>query len=496
MKSCSLFAVLLTALVAVACGSGGEAPGSGSGDGSTGSGAAPAKLRVSVTDAPFPSAFVESASVVIREVRVRAESTESETEGEAEGGWTTVFTGSSTIDLVPLTGGVEALLVEAEIPAGTYSEARLIVDAGEVVLSQDATVADGEYTFSTDNGNLRFPSGAQTGIKVKIDNDIVVTSSLTAALVLDFDLSKSFVFNGPVNHAPGVKRVLFKPVVRASNASTGGTLSLDVMSDQATPGDAADDTPLAGATVRVLDDTDTEIAMGLTDEQGHFQSIVPAGTYALSVEAAGHDTATVPDVVVALANATDAGTATLAASAAEIVGAVLSDGGTAADASDDTNIEGATVEARRTGETTVVATATTDENGAYVLPMLDPGDYDLTVTRAGWLDGAETAITAAFPGTAVGVTTTLEALTQDVTGTVTDAATANVVGASVTVKNANDQTIAGPATTDDNGVYALAGVPSGVHTLEVDDAGTITTVTLTVIGTDPVSSQTLDVSVP
>ena len=105
-------------------------------------------------------------------------------------------------------------------------------------------------------------------------------------------------------------------------------------------------------------------------------------------------------------------------------------------------------------------------------------------------------MTAAFPGTAVGVTTTLVALTQDVTGTVTDAAAANVAGSSVTVKNGNNQIIAGPAATDANGLYTLTGVPSGIHILEVDDAGTITTVALTVVGTDPVTTHTLDVAVP
>src|SRR4030095_15444040 len=112
-----------------------------------------------------------------------------------------------------------------------------------------AVVEGGDPVFDTSNGRLFFPSGAQTGIKVHIENDIVVTTTLSGDLTVDFDLSKNFVFNGPVTHAPGVKRVLFTPSIRATNVSTAGSLRLRAMSDELTPGVTADDMPLAGATV-------------------------------------------------------------------------------------------------------------------------------------------------------------------------------------------------------------------------------------------------------
>src|SRR5262245_53107264 len=87
-----------------ACGGGG---GSGGGDlGGGGGGPMGQTLRVFVTDGPFPFDYVEHATVVINEVRVH------EKNGDA---WTTVFTGAKEIDLVPLTNGVEMLLVEAAI---------------------------------------------------------------------------------------------------------------------------------------------------------------------------------------------------------------------------------------------------------------------------------------------------------------------------------------------------------------------------------------------
>ncbi len=480
LRSCCAIAALTVLVLLPACGggSGGAPDATGASSGST--------LRISVTDAPFPSSFVDSASVVIREVRVRDKDADA---------WQTVFTGSATIDLVPLTGGVEELLVETELGPGTYDEVRLIVDAGEVVLNDQAVVDGNDRTFSTANGNLRFPSGSQTGIKVKVDNDIVVTSSLSGDLVLDFDLSRSFVFNGPMTHAPGVKRVLFTPVVRATNASTTGTLTMDVASDNATPGDTADDFALEGATVRVFDDLDVEIAMGLTDAAGHFASSVGPGIYRLTAEAAAHDTGEVTGVEVFLANVTDAGLVTLVASETEITGVVLSDGATAADTNDDTNVDGALVEARAAGDTVVVASATTDANGAFALAMLAAGDYDLTITKTGWKDGAATNVASVLPGGA-GMTVRLEALLSDITGTATDNAALAVPNASVTVQNANGQTIAGPVTTDTNGVYNINAVPSGAQTLVVDNGGAVTTFSIGVVGTDPVGTQTFDVALP
>jgi len=479
-------AALALSLWLPACGGGVGGTGGAPGTPSSGS-----TLRISVTDAPFPSSFVDSASVVIREVRVRDKDVD---------GWQTVFTGSATIDLVPLTGGVEALLVETAIGPGTYDEVRLIVEAGEVVLNDQAAVDGTDHTFSTANGNLNFPSGAQTGIKVKIDNDIVVTSSLSGDLVLDFDLSRSFVFNGPMTHAPGVKRVLFTPVVRATNASTTGTLTLDAASDNATPDDTADDFPLDGATVRVFDSADVEVAMGLTDATGHFASSIGPAIYRVTVEATSHDTGEVTGVEVFLANVTDAGLVTLVASETEITGFVLSDGATTADTNDDTNVEGALVEARVANDSVLVASDMTDLNGAFALTMLAAGDYDLTITKTGWTDGAVTFASVLAGG--AGTTVLLKALITDITGTVTDNAAVAVANASVTVKNANDQTIAGPVTTDTNGVYNISAIPSGAQTLVVDNGGVVTSFPIGVVGTDPAgtspasTTQTFDVVLP
>lgn len=477
------------AIVLPACGAGGGAAAVDAGGGATLSGG---KLRISVTDAPFPFDSVQSASVVIREVRVR------DRDGDR---WETVFNGSRTIDLVPLANGVAELLVEVPIEPGTYDEVRLIVDAGEVVLKPEAFVRE-DHVFNTAGGDLLFPSGAQTGLKVKISNAIVVTTELSGDLLLDFPLDRNFVFNGPVAHAPGVRRVLFTPVVRATNVSTNGTVVVEVLGDSATPDDTSDDLPLENATVRLFDELDVEQASGPTDATGVARLSVVPGTYRLTAEAASHDSGEITDVVVVLANVTDAETITLRANT-ELGGVVLSDGLLVGDPQDDTNIEGADLAIIASGDPTetVVAQTTTDANGAFLIANLAPGDYDILVSKAGWNDQTRLAVTSVLPGTpGAGETFVLVPMLQTVVGTVTDAVPLPLADLEVSVIDANGMTIVGPVTTDVDGKYMLTGVPSGNHTLRVSDGiATEVDTPITVVGDDdPDAStdQTVDVVFP
>ena len=55
------------------------------------------------------------------------------------------------------------VLADLEIPAGTYHELRLIVESASV------TLADGyEFRDGTTESVMKVPSGAQTGIKLKL----------------------------------------------------------------------------------------------------------------------------------------------------------------------------------------------------------------------------------------------------------------------------------------------------------------------------------------
>ena len=460
MRNCVGFVLLSAALAFAGCGGGGGGSGGGGGDGD-GTGT----LRILVTDAPFPYDYVLSASVVIREVQVH------ESDGDA---WTTVFQGEETIDLVEYQNGITFLLAQVDLDPGTYDEVRLIVDAGAVELGPAAVVEDGNPLFDTDNGKLFFPSGAQTGIKVKIENDVVVVTDLTTDLLLDFDLSKNFVFNGPVSHPPGVKRVLFTPVVRATNTSTVGTLEVSVFSDNLTPVDLGDDVALA-ATVRVFpagadtNDPTQAITTASSGADGRASFSLAPGFYVATAEAAGHERGETASVEVFLANVTHVDV-TLAASG-EITGTVMSTAGTDATTDDDVSVAGALVEIRPADDLgDPIATTTTDASGAFHVAGLTPGSYDVTVSRAGFLTTVVEDIAAAL--VAPGQLILLAPLFQDVTGTVTDA-TSTPIAAAISIENAAGVEVA-TAASDATGAFTLP-LPTGTYTLRFDDGDAATT---------------------
>jgi len=226
-------------------------------------------LSVQLTDAPFPTAEVAEANVTITKLEAR----------EAGGGdgspYLTLSEETQAYNLLDLRNGVTASLTELDILAGDYDLFRLYVSEGSVVM-KDGTVH-----------NLTVPSGAQTGIKLFIDPAIEVVNGLTADLLLDFDVEKSFVPQGAMNNIVGF---IFKPVIRAVNASTVGRVA----------GSVIDTSAVVLADARVWVAQDTVISTTYTDTEGNYTILgLAAGTYTANAALAGYDTVSVAVEVVA-----------------------------------------------------------------------------------------------------------------------------------------------------------------------------------------------------
>jgi hypothetical protein len=206
---------LPSSYLAIGCGSS-----SGSGGGGTGGGDGTVNLQV--TDAPFPFSSVASAKVTVTEVDLQ---------GTTSHGFVTAWIGSQTLDLLQLRNGVTSMLASAQLPAGTYSQVRIVITSGSV------TLTDGR-TF-----DLETPSASSAGLKVFISPPLTVVSSVSQDLLLDVDLSQSFeaIPNG-ATRAADISTFHFHPVVRVSNVSTVGRIQGHVT---ALTGGA----PIAGATV-------------------------------------------------------------------------------------------------------------------------------------------------------------------------------------------------------------------------------------------------------
>lgn len=180
------------------------------------------RLNVLLTDAPFPTDMVQSASVTIDKVEARR-SDESD-----ESPFVVLSEDQVTIDLLTLRNGLTASLAEIEVPVGSYDLVRLYISDASVELQ------------TGEQYDVNVPSGAETGLKIFISPEIEVSGGLTSDLLLDFDVSQSFVVQGPMSDPNGF---IFKPTIKAANMSSVGRLEGIVID--------ANDTPIEGAEVAV-----------------------------------------------------------------------------------------------------------------------------------------------------------------------------------------------------------------------------------------------------
>lgn len=230
-------------------------------------------FSVVLTDAPFPADLLSHAFIYVDSLKVWLKDAEDDTSARI-----TLSRTPATYDLMDLRNGVTATLAELEIPEGTYSQVRLYIDSAAVVLV-DST----EFP-------LKVPGGSSGGLKIFIRPDIVVEEGVTSELLLDFDMSKSFVAKGKLDGPKGITGFNLKPVIRGINLATAGKL-------QGTVIDTAD----AGIPdVQVsISSGDSVITNTFTDTTGAYALLgIPVGTYSVEAAAAGYLTDTTDDVVV------------------------------------------------------------------------------------------------------------------------------------------------------------------------------------------------------
>jgi hypothetical protein len=240
----------------------------------------PGKLVLKITDDPFNINYVESATVKITKVEIRKAG-----DGIPDGNpFIVVSEDTLTLNLLDLRNGVTSSLPEIEIPQGKYDLIRLYVDEAGLKLK------DHPEEF-----NVKVPSGKQTGIKIFIRPALQVEGGLTSELLLDFDLSRSFVMRGNLAHSAGVNGFIFKPCIRATNISTSGRI-VGMVTDTS-------NIKIKEATVWVKQDT--TVATSIADTLGHYAIIgLPAGTYSVFATKESYDTVSYSDIKVYAGNVT------------------------------------------------------------------------------------------------------------------------------------------------------------------------------------------------
>jgi hypothetical protein len=196
MKRIRIVAAALAAALLAACGGGG-----GGGGGTTGTGT----LSFALTDAACGG--YDQVNVTVTKVRVHQSSS---AEGN-DSGWSEVDVNPpKKFNLLDLQNGVLEDLGQTVLPAGHYTQIRLVLASNGTGTPANSVVPTGGSEEP-----LETPSAVQTGIK--LIHQFTVETDQLVDLVLDFDACRSVVRRGNGTY-------LLKPVVRVTPKTVTGII--------------------------------------------------------------------------------------------------------------------------------------------------------------------------------------------------------------------------------------------------------------------------------
>lgn len=240
------------------------------------------RLVVKLTDAPFPIDLIDQALVTIDKIEIRkASDSLSAEEKEGISAFIVLSQETQQFNLLDLRNGITADLLAMTIDTGKYDLIRLHVTESEIILKDGTSF------------RLKVPG---SGIKIKINPQLLVEGGVTNEVLMDFDVSKSFAIQGNIKAKKGIKGFIFKPVVRAVSQHKSSKISGKVVDTAGAP--------VAQAFVELIQG-DSVLTSSLTNEAGEYTMIgIPVGTYKMACGKEGFITMDVTDVQVILKHKT------------------------------------------------------------------------------------------------------------------------------------------------------------------------------------------------
>lgn len=229
-------------------------------------------VSMKLSDSPFPIDLVSRAEITVDKIELRSES---QSGSDSDVKTYIVLDEPQSYNLIDFRNGVTADLPDVIVNTGSYEQVRFFIADAEIELT-DGTKFD-----------FKVPSGAASGLKVFIKPALQVNADVTYEVLLDVDLTKSFVVQGNPSTPAGINGFIFKPVIRAVNLSEAGTIYGSVTDN--------DGNILANSHVWV--EQDSVVSSTYTEADGSYRIIgLPSGIYTVYAEFNGFTTASIEDV--------------------------------------------------------------------------------------------------------------------------------------------------------------------------------------------------------
>ena len=137
-------------------------------------------VNLTVTDDTNATAWEQTTAFINQEI------------DNKESGWFTIVNESQTFDLLALQN-VTALLGEKNLTAGKYTQIRLTVESGVIIINASGNIE--EHT-------LQVPSN-----KIKLIHPFIISENVTTVLILDFFVDQSI-------HQTGNGKFMLKPTIK------------------------------------------------------------------------------------------------------------------------------------------------------------------------------------------------------------------------------------------------------------------------------------------
>ena len=226
------------------------------------------EMKIYLVDSP---AEYDAVNIVVNRVEVHKSDI-----GGSDSGWVVINDQPTTYNLLEFRNGVTAVLGDAELYAGHYTQMRLIIDQGSHVIVEGTTYG------------LEIPSGDTSGFK--FTHAFTIEENKVYELTVDFEVKRSVFLTGN-------NRYTLQPTLRLVPNVISGTISGTVL-------------PFDAQSI-VWSMVDTDSVFTYPDETGYFQLMaLPEGQYDVNITPGNEafNETTIPNIVVTREQNTDLGT--------------------------------------------------------------------------------------------------------------------------------------------------------------------------------------------